>query len=216
MCMWFWRYPPVIFYQQFSTFSTEYFPGPISIRIDTLWAQILLEFSTDHFETMNTCSTWSVDVHVGLVLSSHYFYQLFIFLFFRLIFFQIRLLLEKILRDRNSSKNFPPIILKLCIHVLVFYMVCRCACGLGLSSHYFFYQFFLLYSRFDDVKCIRINTVWAQILLAFFHRSVWKYAYLFYIVWRCACGLGVILPLLFIMFFLFFELVFFQIQVVLE
>ena len=34
------------------------------IDIITLWAQLLLEFSTDHFETKRTCSTWSVDVHV--------------------------------------------------------------------------------------------------------------------------------------------------------
>ena len=33
-----------------------------SFRIDTLWTQLLLVFSTDHFETMHTYSTWSVDV----------------------------------------------------------------------------------------------------------------------------------------------------------
>ena len=60
-----------------STFSNFYdlffFSGPMTIRIDTLWEQLLLEFSTDHFETMHTCSTWSVDVHVALGLSSHFF-----------------------------------------------------------------------------------------------------------------------------------------------
>ena len=40
------------------------FPGQISIRIDILWVQLLLEFFTDHFETMHTCSTWSEDVRV--------------------------------------------------------------------------------------------------------------------------------------------------------
>ena len=30
-----------------------------------MWAQ-LLEFSTDHFETMHICSTWSEDVPVVL------------------------------------------------------------------------------------------------------------------------------------------------------
>ena len=42
------------------------FPGPISIRIDTLWTQLVLEFSVDQFETtsMHICSTWSEDVCV--------------------------------------------------------------------------------------------------------------------------------------------------------
>ena len=59
-----------------------FFPGSITIRIDTLWAQLLLEFSIDHFETMHTCSTWSVDVHVVLGLSSRYFYQFFFYFFY--------------------------------------------------------------------------------------------------------------------------------------
>ena len=42
-----------------------------------------------------------------------------------------------------------------------------------------------------------------------FHRSFWNCAYLFYIVWRCACGLGVI-PLFFLSsFFSVFRLSFF-------
>ena len=45
----------------------------ITIRIDTLWAQLLLEFSIDHFYTMHTCSTSSVDVHVVFGLSSFLF-----------------------------------------------------------------------------------------------------------------------------------------------
>ena len=35
----------------FPLFRLSFFPGPISIRIATFWAQLLLEFSTDHFET---------------------------------------------------------------------------------------------------------------------------------------------------------------------
>ena len=51
----------------------NFFPSCITIRIDTLWAQLLLEFSTDHFETMHICFTWSEDVHLVLGLSSYYF-----------------------------------------------------------------------------------------------------------------------------------------------
>ena len=55
-----------------SLFSTSFFPGPITIRLDTLWAQLLLEFSTNHFETNLTCTSWSEDVHVVLGSSSHF------------------------------------------------------------------------------------------------------------------------------------------------
>ena len=57
-------------YQPFPFFQLNCFPGQITIRIFTLWAQLLLEFSTDHFDTMHT---WSVDVHVVLGFSSYYF-----------------------------------------------------------------------------------------------------------------------------------------------
>ena len=33
------------------------FSGPISIKIDTLWTQVILQFSTDHFYTMHATST---------------------------------------------------------------------------------------------------------------------------------------------------------------
>ena len=89
--------------------------------MDTLWAQLLLEFSTDHFETMRTCSTLSVDVSVIFRLSSHYFSSTFS-TFFRLIFFQVQLLLllEQIHCGRSSPYSFPPVILKLSILVLLF------------------------------------------------------------------------------------------------
>ena len=61
------------FYQHFPLFSTYFFPGLISFKIDTLLAQ-LLQLSTDQFETMHTCSTLSEDVRVVLGLFSRYFF----------------------------------------------------------------------------------------------------------------------------------------------
>ena len=46
--------PIIIFLSTFSTFSILFFSG---IWIDTLWTQFILEFTTDHFETMHTYST---------------------------------------------------------------------------------------------------------------------------------------------------------------
>ena len=57
MCVCFGGYPPInFFFIIFPLVSTFYFSsGPITIGIDTLWAQIPLEFSTEHFETMHIC-----------------------------------------------------------------------------------------------------------------------------------------------------------------
>ena len=63
------------FYQLFLLFRHNFFQ--IRPILKTFWTQFRLEVSTNHFETMHTCSTWSVNVHVVLILSSHYFYQLF-------------------------------------------------------------------------------------------------------------------------------------------
>ena len=48
------------------------FSGPVSIGIDTLWPQLLMDFSTNHFETMHICSTWFEDVRVVFGLSSYH------------------------------------------------------------------------------------------------------------------------------------------------
>ena len=65
------------FCQLLPLFHLIFFSGQITFRIDTLWARHLLEFSTDHFATMYTCSTWSVDAQVVLGLSTHYFLSTF-------------------------------------------------------------------------------------------------------------------------------------------
>ena len=103
MCIWFWCCSPIIILSTFSTFLTLFFAGQITIRIDTLWMQLLLflhfrlnffpcpiciridiwwvqlplDFSTDHLETMHTCSTWSEDEHVVLGFSCHYLFSTF-------------------------------------------------------------------------------------------------------------------------------------------
>ena len=93
-----------------------------------------LEFSTDHFETMDACSTWSVDVHLVLGLSSHYFYHLFL-LFLGSISIRIDTVYlvgatpPRVFHRGSISiridmvylvvaTSFPPIIFKLCVLVL--------------------------------------------------------------------------------------------------
>ena len=67
------------FYQLFPFFDLVFFPGPISIETDALWAQFLLEFSTNHFETMHIYSKLSEDVRVWVILPLICFDQLFPF-----------------------------------------------------------------------------------------------------------------------------------------
>ena len=106
ICIWFCGYHHVIFYQLFPLFRLSFFSGQITIRIDILWAQILLEFSTDHLKTRHTCSTWSEDVHVVLGLSCHYLFSTFCF-FFQLSFFSYDTIMW-VTCGRNSSYSFIP------------------------------------------------------------------------------------------------------------
>ena len=61
---------PLVFIN--NIFLLIFFSGSLSFRINILWAQLLLELSTDHFETMHICSTESEDFRVVLGLSSYY------------------------------------------------------------------------------------------------------------------------------------------------
>ena len=40
--------------------------------VGTLWAQLLLQFSFDCFETLQMFSAWSEDVHDTLIIFSHF------------------------------------------------------------------------------------------------------------------------------------------------
>ena len=76
---------PLFFYHLFRLFDLV-FPCPITIRNDTLWAQ-LLEFPTGHFETIHISSTWSENVLIVLRLS--YYYLLLTFSTFSTYLFQV-------------------------------------------------------------------------------------------------------------------------------
>ena len=72
------------FYQLFPLFRS--YSGPSSIRIDTLCAQLILQFFTHHFKTMYTCSIWSEDVRMVLGFCHYFFIIFFCFHFFGLVF----------------------------------------------------------------------------------------------------------------------------------
>ena len=190
ICVWFWGYPIFFFFN--SHFFDLDFPGPISTirtRIDNLWAPIFIEFSTDHFKTMHTCFTWSVGVHVVLGSFSYYFCHFFFFFFF---FFFVTFFFVTFFTYVSQACCldppwvFTPIRLNLCIIVLRGLKMC-------VSLLSFLSTFFPLFQRsfFLGVIGISINTLWAQHLLSY-PLIILKLHIL--VVWRCACGLKIILP----------------------
>ena len=81
----------LLFFLNFFHLFNWHFSRSDYVRIDTLWAQLLLQLSTDHFETMHTCSIWSEDVRVIFGLFCNFSLSLFFFFnfftFFDLAFF---------------------------------------------------------------------------------------------------------------------------------
>ena len=70
MCMWFWYNTLIIFSHFFcfvnlvSFFYMKCYQGVETVG--TLWAQLLLQFSTDCFETLQMFSAWNEDMHMVL------------------------------------------------------------------------------------------------------------------------------------------------------
>ena len=84
-------------------------------------------------------------------------------------------------------------------------MVWRCACGLDISLRLSFVTFFAFWTQviFETPilsECIYIGyLVWATPPTVLC-RSFWNFTGVFAVVWRCACGLNIILRLFFIIF----------------
>ena len=141
----------------------------------------------DMGETLHVFLSWSEDVHV--LLGSHHFLSTFyhfcdvfqIPISIRIDTLRVQLILQ------FSTHHF-----KLCILVL---HGLKCACGFGVMLPLFF---FINFFHFFDLVFSRSSYYWNRYLVGatpprIFYQSFWNYAYLFYMVWRCACGFGVIL-----------------------
>ena len=120
MCIWFLSNLPMIFSYFFSCsvkFSLKS-DGQLQI-VGTLWNQPLLQFCIDHFETLQSSSTWIEDMHVifcSNFLSFYFFFFFSLFCLFGLSQFLIRSSMfnyrQWVLCDINSSYSFALIILK--------------------------------------------------------------------------------------------------------
>ena len=111
--------------------------------------------------------------------------------------------------ERNSSYNFIPIFLKLCTCFLHGPKMCM---WFGYNPcinfcHFFHFVNFVIFWpqilwKFIDSGYLNIDS--GYLLSATPHtslyRSFWNFAHVFSMVWRCACGLDVILALIFVTF----------------
>ena len=93
--------------------------------------------------------------------------------------------------ERSSSYNFIPIFLKLCTYFPHGLEMCM---WFGYNPWFNFVTFStLLTLSFSDLRFYEsVETI--------LYRSFWNFAHIFPIVWRCACGLDIILELILSLF----------------
>ena len=87
----------------------------------------------------------------------------------------------------------------------VFSMVWRCACGLDVILALIFVTFSTLRTlSFSDLRLyesvVTVGTFVSATPHTILYQSLWNFAYVFAMVWRCACGLDIILELIFATF----------------
>ena len=84
----------------------------------------------------------------------------------------------------------------------VFFMVWRCACGLDLIVRLFFVTFSTLWT---ESFFISIYRQWIPLVsttpLTVLYWLLWSFAYIFFMVWGCACSLGINVRTFFFHFF---------------
>ena len=85
-----------------------------------LWAQLLLQFYTDHYETLQMFSSWYKDVHVVFDIIVRLFFYFFYIV--NLVIFHP----QYIDSEHNSSYNFTPIVFKLCRCFFHSLKMCMC------------------------------------------------------------------------------------------
>ena len=97
----------------------------------------------------------------------------------------------------NTSYSFVPILLKLC---MCFRHGMRICMWFGYNCEMIFCHFF----HFMNLVIFRPQCIDSGYLVNATHtilyRSFWNFAHVFSMVWRCACGLDIILVLIFITF----------------
>ena len=103
----------------------------------------------------------------------------------------------------NPSYNLMP------IFALLFSIVWRCACGLNIIFVLIFVTFSTFVIFWPQIlwKCIASEYLVSTTLRTILYQYFWNFAHVFSMVWRCACGLDIVLELIFVTFFHFVNFV---------
>ena len=116
---------------------------------------------------------------------------------------------------RNSSYNFIPIFLKLCTcfrHGLEMCIWFGYNPWINFCPFFHFANFVISWPQILW-KCIDSGYLVSATPHTILYRSFWNFAHVFAMVWRCACGLDIILDLIFCPFYYFVNFVIFWPQI---
>ena len=137
---------------------------PSTFTLGVLWAQFLLQFCTDHFETLHVFSQWYEDVHEVWIWLLDYFLSLFPHC-------ELSHFSPSICRQWVPLVSASPLTVLYWLFwnfACVFFRVWRCACGLGIIVRTFWSHFpHCERSRFHPHYTDSGYLLWAQLLLQF-------------------------------------------------
>ena len=158
------------------------FVHPSTFALGVLWVQLLVQFCTNRFTfvTFSTLWTWSFRSVCLSIRSS------------------IRQHLPWMSCEYNSCYSFLPIFLKLCRCFLHRLRMCM---WFGYNCWIIFYHFFHFVNLvIFRPLCIDSGYLVSATAHTILYRSFWNFAHVFCMVWRCACGLDIIIALIFVTF----------------
>ena len=152
----------------FPLFRLVFFSSPVSIRIN-LWSQLLLEFSTNHFITVHTCYTWSVDACVCVCVRGA---RICVCARVR-VCVRVYVCVHARARVRACARARVCACVRVCVclcvrRACVRACVCVCVCGFGVILPLFFIDFFYFSDLiFPGSISIGINILQSQFFLQF-------------------------------------------------
>ena len=169
----------------------------------TLWAQLLIQFYTDLFETLHMFSPWSEDCmwfgYNPCINFCHIFHFVIFWPQILWKFIDSGYLVSATLHERNSSYNFISTVLKFCTCFLHGLEMCMWFWySPWINFCYLFH--FVIFSPQILWKCIDNRYLVSATPYTISYLALCNFAHLFYSVWRCACGLDLILELIFVTF----------------
>ena len=150
------------------------FVFPSTFTLGALWAQLLLQFCTNHFETLHMFSTWCEDVHVVWIQLLDYFLSLFPHC-------ELSHFFASIYRQWVPLVSVTPLTVLYLLFwnfAYVFLMVWGCAYGLGIIVRTFFCHFFRIVNLV--IFSPSVYRQWVPLASAVLYRLFRNFVYVFF------------------------------------